>query len=161
MHDWTSGVDAALDRLADLLDAGFAERLLDLALYGHRLRLVTIMERLADALDLERRQFRCTPSTGRYRRLRAVAEPLGRWPDERAVAHRVAREHLAAADRAATGASTAPACEGASPRRRGDLTDAQPRRQPGAPQASSTASTSARTWRRASSRATPAISSRS
>jgi len=60
--------------------------------------------RLADGLELERGQFARHPSTGRYRRLRAVAEPLGRWPDERATAFRLAREHVAAAERAATDA---------------------------------------------------------
>lgn len=60
--------------------------------------------RLADALGLERNRFRRAPTTGRYQRLRAVAEPLGRWPDERADAHRVVREHVVAVERTTTDA---------------------------------------------------------
>ncbi|QBI18481.1 hypothetical protein ER308_02130 [Egibacter rhizosphaerae] len=48
--------------------------------------------RLDAALELERAQFAGRPSATRYQRLRAVAEPLGRWEAEREEAYRIAHE---------------------------------------------------------------------
>jgi tetratricopeptide (TPR) repeat protein len=60
--------------------------------------------RADDAVALERRAFTRAPSTGRYARLRRVAEHTGSWVAERAEAYRVVRAHVAAEERAVTAA---------------------------------------------------------
>lgn len=74
--------------------------------------------RLDAALELERAQYARRPSATRYERLRAVAEPLGRWESERDEAYRVAHEL------AAQGHATPAARAAAAPRGRVGWTEA-------------------------------------
>lgn len=108
-YDWVRIIELCAQRGRDDLAVAWGKRGLDA--FGDQAdsRLADALSdayarsgQFSDALALERRQFDRAPSTGRYVRLRAVAELAGRWPAERAAAHRVVGRHVAASERDAT-----------------------------------------------------------
>jgi uncharacterized Zn finger protein len=110
-YDWVRIVELCASAGRDELAVDWAQRGLEAFGEDTDTRLVDVLSdayvrvgRLAEALELERRQFRRAPSTGRYARLRTAAETAGCWEAERSDALRVAREHVVAAERAATDA---------------------------------------------------------